>query len=184
MKKYGLFFICVLCLNMGVFAQSGTIKIKADNQHSVVSYYMSHPLHDFEGNNKKVSALILFNPKSKTINTAAVVLSVSDFSSGNGNRDSHAMETLEALKYPLVSFTSTAIREVGDSLAINGILNFHNVKRAISFKASKKITGNNLNVIGSFSIDMTDYQVKPPSLLGMETRKTIKLVFNINFKLP
>lgn len=184
MYRYLLFFICFYVTEATTFAQKGSVKIRADKQTSSVDYYMSHPLHDFEGVNKKVSAIAIYHPTNESIETAAVVLSIADFSSGNGNRDSHAMEVLEALKYPLISFTSTSIQEGKDSLSIKGILNFHNVKRPISFKALKTIKGKQLKVVGGFKIDMTDYNVKPPSLLGLETSKIIKLVFSVNFDLP
>ena len=77
---------------------------------------MIHPLHEWTGTSRAVNCIIIYNPTNDKIETAAVSIALSSFDSKNANRDSHALEVLEAIKYPTVKFTSQTIREDGNTL--------------------------------------------------------------------
>lgn len=145
---------------------------------------MTHPLHDFSGVDKKVNAVITYDPSQKSIRSAVVVLSVADFNSGNAARDAHSLEDLDAKKYPFIIFTGSKIQRNNNSLTISGTLNFHNVQREITFTALQQTEGDKILISGGFQVDMTQYKVKPPSLLGMAVNKLIQLKFHLEFTKP
>ena len=163
-----------------MFSQE-TIKKYADNTLSEVTYAMSHPLHDWEGVNKNVRAVIKKNKNDGKIVKVAVSLKVADFNSENANRDSHAVEVLEGLKYPTVTFVSSEIGEDNDKYKITGILTFHNVKKKISFPVLMKTKKGKEFYSGSFDVDMTEFGIKRPTLMNMPTDKIIKISFFLVF---
>ncbi len=159
-----------------VFSQE-TIKKYADNTLSEVTYAMSHPLHDWEGVNKNVRAVIKKNKNDEKIVKVAIALKITDFNSENANRDSHAIEILDGIKYPIVTFVSSEISKE----RVTGILTFHNVKKEISFPILMKTKKGKEIYSGSFDVDMTEFGIKIPTLMNMPTDKIIKINFILFF---
>ncbi|MCB0688086.1 MAG: YceI family protein [Saprospiraceae bacterium] len=156
-------------------------KVFGDKDHSSIAYTMHHPLHTWTGTSKEVTSIIVWNAKENEINQVAVTVKMSTFDSQNANRDSHAMEVAEALKFPTISFVSTEIKPEGDSLSVSGKLNFHGIDRTISFKAAKNGSGNNLVVMGSFKIKLTDFDITPPSLMAISTDDEMLIEFHMEY---
>ncbi len=157
------------------------IKKYADNTLSEITYSMSHPLHDWEGVNKNVRAVIKKNKETNAIIKVAVSLKVVDFNSGNANRDSHAVEILEGIKYPTVTFVSNKITETSDNAEVSGILTFHNIKKEIKISVLKKINKGKEIYTGTFDVDMTKFDIKRPTLMNIPTDKIIKVKFLLVF---
>ncbi len=174
-------FLLILLFSFSTIFSQETVKKYADNKLSVVKYAMSHPLHDWEGINKNVRALIKENKQTGEIEKVAVSLKVADFNSGNANRDSHAVETLDGIKYPVVTFVSKKIDETKTGMKITGILTFHNVKKEITIPVLKKKQKGKWFYSGIFNVDMTQYNVKPPALMNIPTDKIIKISFFLVF---
>ncbi|MFZ9846653.1 MAG: YceI family protein [Flavobacteriales bacterium] len=166
------------------FHPAGNIsKLAADKSKSYITYYMSHPAHDWSGTCKGISCNIVYNDSLKTINAVAMVCAVSCFNSDNASRDSHTLEVTEALKYPMVKFISTYIANKDSVLTVKGNLTFHNVTKAISFQAKKRYVGKEMSVVGAFSIKMTDFGIAPPTMMMAACDDLVKLEFNAAFKL-
>lgn len=158
-------------------------KLTADSAASYIRYKMEHPLHDWDAKSTASKCIIVYDDETSGIEAVAVSVPVRSFDSGNSNRDSHALEVLEALKYKNVTFTSTGISENTDKLTIKGNLTFHGVTRPVVIFATKKTEGNQLHVEGRFEINMKDYGVNPPSLMGMKTKEKINIDFLMVFAL-
>lgn len=173
--------ILLLTFTSSVFYGQKTKKIKANVSLSSVTYEMSHPLHDWEGVNKNVKSIIVRDKKSGEIQKVAAALAVAEFNSGNANRDSHAVEVLDGLKYPAITFVSSSVIYEKQKIEITGILNFHNVKKEITFYIIRKSFNGHEAYSGNFSINMTEYNVKTPSLMGIPTDKHIKISFLVVF---
>ncbi len=179
LNKY-LFLLLLVLSYSNVFSQDFK-KLYANKKLSEVTYAMSHPLHDWEGINKNVRAVIIKNNTSNKIKKVAVSLNITDFDSENANRDSHAVKVLEALKYPAVTFISTEIIYKEDELIVSGILNFHNIKKSIKFPVIPQQEDGKEFFSGSFEVDMTQYGIKRPSLMNIPTDKYIKISFSLFF---
>lgn len=156
-------------------------KIESDKKNSIVSYSMKHPMHEWEANSKEVKSVIVLNSTTNTIEAIAVSIPIKSFDSGNSNRDSHAIEVLEALKYPNVSFSSSEIQESGDKITAKGNLVFHGVSKKIEISGTKKVSKGKINLIGSFQIKMTDHKIEEPGLMGIKTEDLIKLKYNLEY---
>lgn len=175
-------FLALLLLSLSGMAQQQDVsKIFADKSVSKVIYAMKHPMHEWEGVSKDVNAVIVYNKSAKTVDQVVVSLKVDSFDSGNSNRDSHALEVLEGLKFPKVTFVSTKIRPNGNTLVIDGNLTFHGVSKPITISVNRNETANKITFDGKLDVLLSDYKVDRPSLFGVKTEDFINLKFNLSF---
>ena len=179
--KTKLVIISLFFLSSIVNAQT-TVKYGADKEKSYVTYAMSHPLHEWEATSKNVLSVLIYNPDSKKIIKVAVSIPISTFDSQNANRDSHMIEVLEGIKFPAVTFTSTAITGDDSKLSITGDLVFHGVTKSITFEASSKTTNQGIEVTGAFNVKISDFKIENPSLMGIPTNDNIALKFFVAYK--
>ena len=159
-------------------------KVMADKTLSTVTYAAKHPLHSWEGVSHTVNCAMIYDDEKKQPESVAVSLKVASFDSDNNNRDSHAMEVLEGLKYPNVTFTSSDIKAgENGALTAKGTLNFHGVAKPVTLQATRKEEGGKITLIGEFPVSMTDYNIERPSLMGLKTEDGMVLRFNVVFAL-
>ncbi len=172
--------LLVILLIQQCYAQSSK-KLVVDKKNSKLEYAMSHPMHDWTASCKNFNSAITFDVDAKTIQQIAVVARSDSFDSENGNRDSHAVEAIEGLKYPTITFKSTQIlQQNAEMIKAEGFLTFHGITQKINFSAIKKID-KQIIVEGGFVIKLTDYLVEPPSLLGIKSKNEVKINFKMSF---
>ena len=82
-----------------------------------------------------------------------------------------------------MSFSANNIQEANNLLTIKGNLTFHGVTKPIEVKAKKAASDDNLKIEGKFEINMKDYGVEPPGLMGVKADEKISLSFNMVFNL-
>ena len=97
-------------------------KWKLNSSQSQISYEAIHLLHPWEGVNKHVKGVLLFDPAVDEIKEIAILTQVRDFDSKNSGRDAHALEVLEALSFPEVRFYANLIeyKKTGSSAFLVG----------------------------------------------------------------
>jgi polyisoprenoid-binding protein YceI len=178
MKFHLILLLLFVSLVANVEAQT---KYYCDREKSTIVYFMHHPLHEWEGVSKAVDSVILTDGEKLNVQAVAVQVKVASFDSKNSNRDSHMLEVTEALIYPTVTFTSESFKEDGDNLIADGTLTFHGVSKPISVPVQVKHIGDTLEVTGKFNIKLTDFNIDPPSLLGVATEDNITLNFDVFF---
>jgi len=182
MKRYSL-LLSVLFLFLITVATAQTKKIQADKKESTMTYKLTHPLHEIEATSKDINCWADLDPSTKTISHVYVQIDVTTFNSGNSNRDSHAMEVIDAISYPYVKFNSSGISQNGDKIKVSGKLLFHGVTKDIVFDAKPKWENNKLTVAGEFSISLTEFKIERPSLLLVpcndDLHFTFKAIFNL-----
>ena len=81
-------------------------QLRVDAATSYIAYEASHPIHDWSGTSDAVQGIIIM--ENNTPKRMAIAAAVSSFNSKNSNRDAHALEVLEALRFPKVSFYTLA----------------------------------------------------------------------------
>lgn len=178
-------FYVIVCLTFifGSLAFAQVKQLQAVKNESYVTYKLSHPLHEVEATSKDVYCIINIDPVKKEIKNVSVQIDVTSFDSGNSNRDSHAMETVDAISYPDVRFISTSIYQEGDSLKIHGNLTFHGVTKNIYIAGAAKWTDSKLVVNGSFDISLTAFKVPRPALLLIPVSDDLKFTLMQTFNL-
>lgn len=157
-------------------------KIYADNSASSIVYFMSHPMHDWDASAKTFKTVITYDDATKQINSVASVAKVQSFDSGNSNRDSHAIEVLDALRNPNITFVSNDIKEDGENLKIDGKLTFHGVTKPVTLNAIRKDAKSIMTITGKMEINMTDFGVEPPGLMGISAKETIRIDYTMTFR--
>ena len=176
-------FVISLLLISGSIILAQTKKIEAIKGESTITYQLTHPLHEIESTSKDAQCIIEYDHSSKIIKSVMVQVDVTTFNSGNSNRDSHAMEVIDALTYPYANFTSTSVTQNGNNLEVAGKLTFHGITKDIILAATTSESNGKLVVKGNFSISLTAFKVERPSLLMIpvkdELRFTFTQVFNI-----
>ena len=174
-------FIVFLLPASTLFSQ--TKKYVAEKGDSYITYKITHPLHEVEAKSKNDYCVILADAAKKEIKEVAVQVDVTSFDSGNSNRDSHAMEVVNAITYPDAQFTSTSVVPKGDSLEVNGKLTFHGITRDISLEVFPSWMQDKLIVNGKFDISLTAFKIKRPSLflipINDKCEFTLKQVFDL-----
>ena len=165
------------------FLFSQVKRLEAVKKDSFITYKITHPLHEVEATSKYALCLVDADLKTKQIKDVSVQVDVTSFDSGNSNRDSHAMEVVEALLYPDARFVSTSVTQNGDSLQVWGNLTFHGITKKTFMTAVDHWTADKLTVDGGFNISLTAFHVKRPSLLLMPVSDTLQFKFEQVFNL-
>jgi polyisoprenoid-binding protein YceI len=95
-------------------------------------------------------------------------------------------QVLETGKYPEITFNSTTIEVIKNSDTqyqgnIWGDLTLHGVTHNVFIKAQLTFDRKTVRARGEFSLKMTDYSIKPPSVAGgtITVKDTLKFNFNI-----
>ncbi|QJW88186.1 YceI family protein [Spirosoma taeanense] len=184
MKKYPLLYgyVVATLLLCAFAAPQAKRKLMADKTQSTVVYSAKHPLHQWEGISRDVNCAVLYNDETKQPESVAVSVKVASFDSDNNNRDSHALEVLDGLKYPNVTFVSSDVK-AGDNgaLTARGNLTFHGVTKPVTLQAVRKEAGGKMILTGEFPINISDYNVERPSLMGLKIEDQMTLRFKAVF---
>ena len=172
-------FLLILML-VPSFLLAQTKKI-VDKKKSTITYSMNHALHAWDGTSTELNGVVVTNTENK-IEKVAIVSKVSAFDSKSSNRDAHMLEVTEALRYPNISFSSSAIAESKNGeLDIKGTLQFHGAAKEISFKAIRKIETNLSRVDGEFIFLLEDFKIERPSFMLQKVDNEVKVKFEIIF---
>ena len=174
---YKIIFFLIFISFSNLSAQNEN-KWMLDSKESVIEYDAKHLLHAWSGINKNIKGVFLEQSKSKI----AVSANIADFDSGIGNRDSNAIRVLNALNFPSVKFFSDEILLTSNNIEFNGELDFHGKKVDKIVNAYINQKNDTLTIEGSFSIILTDFDIKLPSLMLVKMDDLAKINFKLIFK--
>lgn len=109
-------------------------------------------------------------------------ISMTNLKSDNADRDEHMSESIESSKYSLATYTFKEVKKSDSGYTVNGILNFHGVKKPLTINAKIDKTKNGLSFKGVSSFLMSSYGVTPPKMFFLTVRDQIDLNINVMFK--
>ena len=178
-----LHVVALSLMTFSVIAGAQTKQVELLKDESSITYRLVHPLHEIEATSKDATYQLEIDPIKKEIVSVSATVDVTTFDSGNSNRDSHAMEVIDAISYPEVSFVSSSITQSGDSLRVTGKLTFHGVTRDIVAMAASKWSPDKIEVRGSFVLSLTDFKIERPSLLMIPVEDALQFTFAAAWKL-
>ena len=159
----GILTMLLLVSVAGALCQPKSLELIKDE--SSVTYRLVHPLHRVEATSNDVQYVLDADVGTKAIKRVSAHVDVTTFNSGNSNRDSHAMEVIDALTYPDARFTSTSVLQAGDSIYVAGRLTFHGVTRDVRIAGILKWSENKLVMQGGFDVSLEAFNIERPSLL-------------------
>jgi polyisoprenoid-binding protein YceI len=101
---------------------------------------------------------------------------VTNLETGMGLRNKHLKKYIGAEQWPAASLTvdKSAIKMPGEGTA-TGQFRLHGVTKEKTFKYKVKKDGSNLEVSGSFEVDITEHNIEKPCYLGVCTDTKVKV---------
>ena len=124
----------------------------------------------------------------KGVKTVRVTVPANRMDCGNGTMNDHMKKALKVTESPTITFTLTDydVTRNADGITgtITGTLDLGGVTKSISFEATGKPEGGMLRVDGAYDLRMTDYGLKPPSLMfgRIKVRDNVKVNFDLLLK--
>lgn len=153
-----------------------------DSAASFVQYKGEHVLHSWEGLNEKVYGVAIPNETKKSIDQLAILVYVRDFDSKNSGRDAHALEVLEALKYPEIRFYSNEIEILEEQMILNGSFDFHGNKIDKRITGALKQKDSEWIIKGSFQLTPSDFKIDLPAFLSIKMKDLLEINYSIVLK--
>lgn len=181
MHKLKFLALALSVLSVAAFSQTKTVEV--DKNQSTITYRLEHPLHHIEAVSKDGWFRVEVDAAKQEVQRVWAQVDVMTFDSGNSNRDSHAMEVVESIKYPDVTFVSTAVAQSGDSIKVAGKLTFHGVTNDIVMSGVTKWSEGRLVVQGGFDLSLTAFKVQRPALLMIPVDDTLRFALTAGFAL-
>ena len=155
-----------------LFAQS---IINFDLNESFISYDGKHPAHNWTGISKEIQGTFEINKEDLTQSKVDLFVPVFSFDSKNANRDSNMLDVVEEYYYPYVRFISSKIEKVDDGFNVVGNLSFHGITKEFTIPVSLMQDDKRIVVESDFSIMLTDFKIRRPSLLTIKIRNQIDI---------
>jgi len=152
MKKYFFMFAAVL-----IFAASSFTAYQAMSWKISDSYTVKFDGGDPSGEFRGLQGNISFDPAKLKDSKFDVSIDVASINTGNGMKNTHAKSDkwLDAVKYPLIKFTSKEISKTASGFEAKGILDMHGVQKEIVLPFS--FEGNVF--LGNFEVNRLDYDI-------------------------
>jgi polyisoprenoid-binding protein YceI len=144
--------------------------LAVDPDASVVRFHLDHKLHEVDGRSSAVEGRAVVGDDGQV--RAMVRIPIASFDTGDGNRDSHMRETLEASKHPYVVFkavtslTVPVAHGVPIRTKLQGELDFHGVKLPVEVPAEVSFTPDGgATVKAKLAVSLDAHRIERPSLL-------------------
>ncbi len=165
--------------------ENGTKKMESIKDKTSITYKVVHPLHEIVATSTDVYANIEADIETKKIKRVSTVVDVMTFDSGNSNRDSHAMEMVDALTYPEATFTSTGILQSksNDSITVTGKLFFHGVTKEVTLYGFTDWATDTLKIQSNLTTTLTEFNIEKPSLLMIPVKDSLWFTISAMFRI-
>jgi polyisoprenoid-binding protein YceI len=124
----------------------------------------------------------------KGVKTVHVTVPAERLDCGNGTMNEHMRKAIKLSENKTIEFklADYDVARSADGVAgtIKGTLNLGGVSKPITMKAEGKPEGEMLHVTGSYDLDMTEYGLKPPTLMfgRIKVGKTVKVKYDLLLK--
>lgn len=150
------------CIILPCLSQAQSFKTESGH----AEFESEVPLHSFVGTSENLVGKI-----SLQDSTVDFYLDLTTLNTGNDKRDKDMRETLETDKYPfaefygkLVSSFDANINKV-QNVKVQGKFTIHNVSKEVTIEGTLERTDDGLSVVADWTLNMTDYNIKPPGIL-------------------
>jgi polyisoprenoid-binding protein YceI len=167
MKYSSMFLLTAFILFSGLQAA-------AQESFNVKNFKMSvagtSTLHDWESEVTKVDAkasLTTEGQSLKNINSLNLTIPARSISSTKGRvMDNKTYEALKADKHPNITFALSSARLSGTNVTASGRLTIAGVTKNVNLTAAGRTdSAGNITFKGSYTLQMTDYGMEPPTAL-------------------
>jgi len=167
----------VLLAHLSLFGQE--VRKNVNEQSSFIRYEGKHLLHDWDGINQKIKGIAVVDESTDEIFKIALLANLRDFDSNNSGRDAHALEVLEALKFPEIKFYSDDIKFDSNTVNFLGSLEFHGISVTQNIEAVLLKSELGSELVGEFQLIPSDFGIELPSFLSVKMKDLLKINYRI-----
>jgi polyisoprenoid-binding protein YceI len=124
----------------------------------------------------------------KGVKTVHVSVPAEQIDCGNGTMNEHMRKAIKLSEFKSIEFQlkeyAVAHNADGISGTMDGTLLLGGVTKPVTLQATGKSEGGMLHVTGSYDLDMTEYGLKPPTLMfgRIKVGKTVKVNYDLLLK--
>lgn len=127
-------------------------------------------------NTKDIKSKLTIEESINSIKGEINIKSIS-LSSNNKDRDEEMYKTLNVKVNKDISFNVINITKKKKKYVINGTLTLNAIQKELTSKVLIEDKNNQLTLNGKFSIYLTDFDMKPPTLLFLTVRNKIDITY-------
>lgn len=111
-----------------------------------------------------------------------IVIDVKTLKSDSTTLDDHMYESLKADKFPQVEIALNKFSFENKSVVAAGTLAIAGVAKPVELKAVREGADNKLVFKGSYTLQMTDFGIQPPTMMmgTIKTSDKIEIIFNVS----
>ena len=115
------------------------------------------------------------------VKAAEVVIAASALDCKNGSMNGHMRKALKATEHPNISWRMTSYRVDADSVIMSGQLSIAGKENPIELRAFGQAADGSIRVKGTVPIRMTEFGVKPPTLMlgTMRVHDAVTVKFDV-----
>ena len=124
----------------------------------------------------------------KAVQSVSVVVPSEKLDCGNGTMNEHMRKAIKADESPTIAFKVTSYEMAkeanGVSGTLTGTLSLGGQTKTITVPATGAMTDGALHVTGAYELAMSDYELKPPSLMfgRIKVRDKVTVKFDLLLK--
>jgi hypothetical protein len=169
-----LFLLALVPLPLTAAELKGSWRLK----EATTRYTVDHPLKTATGISRAGRGLVRC---STTVCDALIAVEVKSFDSGDSNRDLHMLETVKGALHPVVTVRSRFAPRLGSNGELSVDLEIELAGRKSTVRGvtvrTELLTNKSLKVVGNFIIQLSDFGIERPSLLGMAVKDSVPIEF-------
>jgi len=152
MRKHLYVIAAIVLMAASAFTAFQSSDFKISDNYSV-KFNGGDPSGEFKG----LKGTITFDPANLAASKFDVSIDVASINTGNGMKNTHAQSDkwLDAVKYPVIRFTSKTIAKTANGFEATGTLDMHGVQKEITFPFT---FANNI-FTGGFEVNRMDYNI-------------------------
>jgi polyisoprenoid-binding protein YceI len=128
----------------------------------------------------KVSSTLQMNDSIESIK-GTIRINTLDLISSKKDRDANMYELLQASLHPTIAFEITTIIKNEQNYTIEGNLTLNGITKPVSTKTTITQEEEKINLFGEFSIKLTSFGMKPPSMFFLTVRDQIYITYNLHY---
>ena len=99
--------------------------------------------------------------------------------SGHRLQDMEMRRRVEAKKYPTIRYDLKEVAGGPERFEVSGELTFHGVTRPFTEEVTARIENGVLRAEGEHTIDIRDFDVKPPKILNLQVYPEVRVVVRL-----
>lgn len=107
-------------------------------------------------------------------------VAIRDLASGNRIYDLQLPRTVHARRYPTVIAELFALQAAASGFVAVGSVTFHGSSLPVESPVSVEVGDGTLRLSGTASFDLTDFDFKPPNVLGLQVYPEVEVDFSLN----